>query len=323
MKILMVGEGGVSDEIRLAVPAVELTEQGHDAQWAIIRSQKDEPPSYKFDVVIFLRPGYPPLIEKARAAGAKIVIDMDDDFWSIPKTHVGYNAVGPGNAQGLAQRNECMYMADVITTASTELKTRLERFGKPVIKIPNGWTSRNSLWFHRQKHQKTALGWCGTITHREDFKLALPDINKAVRQCDFNVVIGGDPEIYRMLDKIPEKNKLFSPMVIYAAYPYMLSWMDILLAPLVDDEFNRAKSDIKLLDAGVRKIPWIASPLPQYREWGSGGIFANGTESWYSAMQILVDPKQSAEHAEAGHEKAMTREGKQIAKLWMALLNNL
>jgi hypothetical protein len=60
------------------------------------------------------------------------------------------------------------------------------------------------------------------------------------------------------------------------------------LAPLQDDEFNRAKSNIKQVDALAARIPWLASPLPEYQRMNECGrctglIVPDG--DWFEAMK--------------------------------------
>jgi glycosyltransferase involved in cell wall biosynthesis len=330
MRIIWFGEGVVTDTIRMIIPGYELKQMGYQCDHYTI-------PKVAFDsshlldhqhVAVFCRPHTSQLISKFKRQGSKIICDMDDDFWSIPKGHPGYDGVGRGNPESLKLMDDSLEQADLLTVASKELMRRLTaRFpGKPIVYIPNGWTRHNPLWTQRsQAHEKTHLGWSGSITHRADFLL----VKKALEQVTFSrrdvsIVIGGDPEIYRMLHRIPEDRKIFVPELPYTIYPQTLGYFDIGLAPLVKDQFNRAKSDIKLMEYGVKGIPWLSSTIEPYIDWGIGGYYCSNYDDWIEAINLLLDKEdRRKELGELGHQKAMTREGKNIAQMWKTVLDNL
>lgn len=61
-------------------------------------------------------------------------------------------------------------------------------------------------------------------------------------------------------------------------YLSVFSDVDIVLAPLVNDSFNKAKSELKLIEAGWNKKPVICSNMPQYKkviDLGGGFTFEN------------------------------------------------
>ena len=104
-------------------------------------------------------------------------------------------------------------------------------------------------------------------------------------------VVGGGPEVYRMFDSLPESRRLFLPIVNYEDYPYLISQIDVLINPLRNSPYNRTLTDRWLTEAGVRRIPWIASPLPSVIEWGAGGFVSDSVEERYTHLrQLVLDP---------------------------------
>jgi glycosyltransferase involved in cell wall biosynthesis len=136
----------------------------------------------------------------------------------------------------------------------------------------------------------------------------------------------GDPEIYRMFATTPEKQKLFMPMVPYELYPLMLSLWDIMLVPLLENHFNMAKSDIKLVEAGAKGIPYIASKMPVYEPWfkevgNKAGMLSTNNE-WYENIKYLVqNPEERMKMGKAGKAAAKTREMMELGKLWRAVID--
>ena len=49
--------------------------------------------------------------------------------------------------------------------------------------------------------------------------------------------------------------------------PALISEVDINLAPLVDSIFNRAKSEIKWIEAALVKVPTVASKIGAFQMW--------------------------------------------------------
>jgi hypothetical protein len=107
-------------------------------------------------------------------------------------------------------------------------------------------------------------------------------------------------------------------------YPYMIAQLDLALVPLLGNAFNLQQTDRKLMEAGVRRIPWIASPFPAAIEWGSGGLIANTQEEWHAQMRLLImDGNLRKGLGKAGRQKAMQREIKTSAKYWLPVIRDM
>jgi glycosyltransferase involved in cell wall biosynthesis len=188
--------------------------------------------------------------------------------------------------------------------------------------IPNGWSRKNALWLYRKKNVHQTIGWCGTATHRMDFNECKKAIEDLSRGMDFDIVIGGDYEIYDRIN-MPPHRKIFLPFTSYDNYPWMLGWMDIMLVPLRTDQFNLGKSDIKLVDAAAKGIPYVASDVPQYRDH-KGGIVVDTKDSWMSAIaDLLKDHDLVDRHVSEVFEFAQERENDNIALLWMKMFGEI
>jgi len=93
--------------------------------------------------------------------------------------------------------------------------------------------------------------------------------------------------------------------------------------PEEDDPFTLTKGDLPLIEAGIRKIPWLASPIPVYEDWGAGGILVTD-ENWKTAIKELAEnPTERKTLGEAGFEKAKERESTKNLQLWKEVLQEL
>jgi len=327
MRYLLLCSGTYSDSIRSGMALERFIKDNNDhVDIEYYTKHSKDMFSKHYDLVILSRPNNPKFIYPFKSKRIPVLVDIDDDFWNIPKKHVGYNHVGPGNEVAIAGIEECLKQAHAISTSTENLQIKLkEKFGDKVFIIDNGWNSDNDNWnksLIKRNDNVVNIGWAGTITHREDFKLCLNALIKITDTFkESRILIGGDPDIYLMLNNINENQKMFLPPVEYFEFPAIVGSFDILLAPLLENPFNAAKSDIKLVDAGARKIPWVASRAPNYLKWYEGGEFASTTDEWVEHISEFIRGKaRRRRYGEAGYQKALTRESKELIKLWITAI---
>lgn len=274
------------------------------------------------DLFIVCRPGMQmlSLINAAVAIGKPVIVDMDDDFYAIPRSNPAYPFIGAGCENGKyhkALREVIENPKVLLSYASPELANRYNRKGFILL---NPWDDQNPRWQAGNQYRRgVTVGWAGTNTHLEDFRLVLPALRQVMAEDEaVKVMIGGDKTIYDMFSDLPEKRKLFIPGMPYDTYPVMVQACDVWLAPLVDNHFNRAKSDIKLVDAVAARVPWLASPLPQYNDWactGSGSIVKDG--DWYDALKVATrDVNYRFVAGQQGEGVRMQRSSTVYGKQW-------
>jgi GT2 family glycosyltransferase/glycosyltransferase involved in cell wall biosynthesis len=109
--------------------------------------------------------------------------------------------------------------------------------------------------------RKFRLGWSGGMGHPGDLQILR----------DIAVILGDSVEWY-FLGMIPEgfnyDNSHILVPVPCKEYPAALFNMDLdlALAPLMDNEFNRAKSNLRLLEYGACSFATLASEIRPYKE---------------------------------------------------------
>lgn len=324
-RILFYSTGEASD-FRMRLPATWLTREGLNIEYA---AHPMRPNWEKADVIVFLRPHIAreslQTLAQCIRAGKTIVVDIDDDFHSIPPGHPGYYYCGPGNPGLLRALELAIKSATVLVVSTPALAERYGALAQSTLVIPNGWDEENPNWYKPPpKRQNLRIGWAGTATHLEDMRLIRSELIHFLRTYpEVQLAIGGDARIMDLFSPLPERQRLFLPFRPYHEYPNLLAEFDILLAPLADTPFNRAKSDVKLVEAGARCIPWVASALPAYRSWGTGGILAESPASWPDALATLVEnPDLRLQLAEAGRIHS-TQRNRLVQRLWHELIKAL
>lgn len=320
-RIQVIRANAVSD-FRMDLLHRRLVREGYDSE--IITAVPFHKAS-QFDTVICCRPGDSMLeyLRMCQIAGKRVVIDLDDDFNSIPKHNPAYPYTGAGHPNYLSRLKQTMGVpGTLVTYASPELANRYRMDG---VVIPNCYDEENEIWGLPKctAPGRLTLGWSGTTTHREDVKLILPAVKRILAAYDHvDIAISLDDQIYNEFLGLPEDRKIFLPGVPYDIYPAIFAWFDILLVPLRDTFFNRAKSDIKMVECGASRTVYVASDLPFYREWGVGGLVVpNTAEAWEEALRTLIeDEEQRKSMAAAGLEKAQTRTSKAYTDKWLEFI---
>lgn len=324
MKYLLLISGTYSDQIRSTMHINRLLIDNElTADVGYYNNLDKQVFETRYDLIVCSRPNNPEILQYFKMRKMPILVDIDDDFWAIPKSHPGYMGIGPGNKLAIDGMEKCLELADAITTSTEILKNKfIDRYGNKVFLVENGWDNSNENWTKSlfiKNPENVYIGWGGTITHRNDFNLVLNALHLITKKfSNTKIVIYGDPEIYLMINKIPENQKVFVPPTEYYLYPGVIGSFDILLAPLLENVFNDAKSDIKLVDAGARKIPWVASRSKAYLKWYEGGCFASTTNEWEEHLsEFIISHYKRKRYGEAGYQKALKRESRVIVKDWI------
>jgi glycosyltransferase involved in cell wall biosynthesis len=140
-------------------------------------------------------------------------------------------------------------------------------------------------------NHKVRIGYCGSPSHKGDFDHY---ICKALRKLKekygvqlimfgYNPISGAEDlyfpgcEVHEYLDTINNLD------------------LDIGIAPLADDEFNRAKSNLKFLEYTYCSIPTVASSVYPYKHTithNENGILIENSKQWYDELEKLVLDKR-------------------------------
>jgi len=93
-----------------------------------------------------------------------------------------------------------------------------------------------------------------------------------------------------------------------AAYQRTLNRVDIGLAPLLDDAFNKRKTPVKSLEYGMAGAAVVASPT-LYRSVVQGrGTLARTENDWHAAIEAYVTrPELRQRDSKALHEYVVSR----------------
>lgn len=308
---------------RNEIPSDALRLRGHAIkQVAIGNTFPDDLMNWP-DTVIFGRT-YPThtdpikIMRDFKKLGKRVLYDMDDDHWCVSKDNPSALVSNAHKDQYEGMIKEC----DAVITPSTVLAKKFKKyFKKEVFICPNGI---NYDMYNERPHQNAdtlKIGYMGAASHWKDLQLIGEVVSELYKKHDFLFTIYGlvgeplEAAIYTY-NKIlvnnfqPEKNAYYqSAMDFYKQLKDIRMWhvpfmppelhpktlsmcdMDIGLAPLEDNEFNRGKSSIKFYEyASVGTVTLASDVMPYNAEVDY--VAKNTFKDWYNKLEkLIVDEK--------------------------------
>lgn len=325
--VLFVGPETEATPHRQNMPAKALSKMGCKA---VVRTDFPQDGLEKFDVIIVNRPhNQPELLEGmalCKAANIPIILDIDIDCERMPLEHPLYETSGLGRRSKAQAYAAALVLADKICVSSNTLATIMHTDGYDAEMIPPGWVQDNDLWhLPTPKRHTINIAWLGHPGQIEDIANIKRMIVRVMREFpQTNLVIGAEPRAYQLFDRLPESQLLYLPPTSMEDYPYCLCQADILLAPLRNTPFNRSQSDQILMDAGIRGIPWVASSIPSFTNWGDGGLIATSLNEWHTHLrQLIMDKELREAFGEVGRLKVLDREMSNLGYAWLNMVRRV
>jgi len=201
----------------------------------------------------------------------KLVYDFDDLLWGknefqggdkfhgIPSYNFASDRVSPEMKEASL---EIMKMCDVITTSTHYLKDYVTPLvdGTPVEYLQN--TVPVYLWGRKERPPETedikkpVVVFNESPTHYSNEKKMYGDLDNAWRDWFIKAVLKDEIELHVMgglpffFEEIRSKVKIYEWLSAYQ-YPYVMKMINphFVISPLVPNEFNSSKSDIKKIEA--------------------------------------------------------------------------
>lgn len=163
---------------------------------------------------------------------------------------------------------------------------------------PKAWLSRaRRRW--RQRGQ-VLVGYAGSSSHERDLATLLPALMALMSRCPqvrfetFGLAIPTE-----LAQRWPTRVGSYGYTRDYASYQktlFELGW-DIGLCPLVDDDFNRAKTATKLLEYSACSIPALCADLPPYRDLLGEDNALLAPSDWMDQLPQWVETPQRRQAA--------------------------
>lgn len=281
-------------------------------------------------VVLFRAPFDPEFgVEKflayVRGKGARVVFDIDDLVFDpdILESIDGYKRLPddqkPSYVNGVHMYRRMMLEADVVTVPTDFLRAHVEALGKPTVVVRNSLNARQFAVAHalhgrpRAAREFVRIGYfSGSSTHQQDFKQC-EEALLALMEAHADLIL----RIVGFLDLDPSWDRFEGRVerLGFVPYPEMLRLLadcDINIAPLdTGSVFCQAKSELKFFEAGLVRVPTVASATDTFQRAISAGVdgyLADNKTQWKNALNALIEsPELRARIGSAAHETALQR----------------
>lgn len=283
--------GGVS-HVRVTEPLRALSSNpGISAQIAAPGSEAisgDEPRIFIFHRPAFVGPEGLRPIRRAIAQGYVVVCEFDDN---------------PGYIPVLNRPDVYNFTAvHAVQTSTQELADILRKDNPEVAVFPNAISSLPDICNYKNPGKLTLF--CAGLNREDDWLPMIPALNAVA-------AMAGERLHYRIVndrglfDALQTSFKSFTPLCDYETYRMLLSTSEISCMPLLDNPFNRCKSDLKFIEAAAHRVTALASPTAYgdtIVDGQTGVVFRSPAELQQKLLRIVADPDIGRTMANAARE---------------------
>lgn len=235
----------------------------------------------------------------------KIVTEIDDYLLDIPGYNIASNPY-QANSESEWVATEQIKLSDALICSTQFLADKLMQAfpNKATFVVPNSidfdvWDNvKPHVDFDKKKEGQLRIGYTGCSNHRGDLELVKEPLSAILKEF---------PHVQFIMTPQPEANRddlfmgwpdvpnigIVSKWVLIDEYPHFLAgWdLDIGIAPLLDNNFNRAKSNLRWLEYSALKVPTVASrvyPFKNSIKNQEDGFVCNSSQEWYDALKALI-----------------------------------
>lgn len=211
-----------------------------------------------------------------QVAGAKVVLEFDDYLPNIPVQNIHRKKIPQSF---VAKMRRAMERVDWLVVSTSALAEEYATFHPEIRVAQNGlyapwWKGLESA---RRTGRKPRVGWAGGSSHTGDLAVIRALVMDMKDEIEW-VFMGMRPK-----DVVCE----FHPGVSIEQYPKRLASLnlDLAVVPLEINQFNRCKSNLRLLELGACGVPVICTDIEPYRCGLPVTLVRNRYQDWAEAIR--------------------------------------
>lgn len=233
------------------------------------------------------------IINLCREQGRRIVVDVDDWLRAVVDNPAHHYA-DIYTPEIIEAFEKTVAEADRITVSTPELqKVIATELGRESVVIPNVVDAGRFKGHKRLFPTHSVIGASLGTGHREAFTPWIDPLSDVLRETgSILLLVGSD---YRALFPEDVRSKIiFSAWLEIEHLAEVQSSFDVMLAPTLDTDFYKQKSDIRVLEswaAGAVPVVGPDGPYAKLVNSGTNGYVCNDVENVYDAIKTAVEDK--------------------------------
>lgn len=269
-------------------------------------------------IVVFHRPetgGKFELAQHLKKMGKKIVFDNDDTYKDHASVKLNDYFDKERTKKGMEMLNKStdafIIEADLVTTTTEFLAEEYRKLNPNVVVLPN---CVDPFYFDEPQRNETdvvRIGMVGSIFNTSDIEIIAPIMKHYEHDKRVRLVVFALPpnrkenpivekiyqDEYKFLDSVDiEWHATVNADVYYDKLNSLK--LDMMIIPRADNYFNRAKSNLKFLEASMFEIPCIAQGFPDNKspyevnpEDAKHMVIVKENDQWIPEMEKLIADK--------------------------------
>jgi len=230
-----------------------------------------------------------PIIDERKRRRRPTIYELSDNILAL---HEGVGIKGWfSDPVNLALAFQYMKMADVVQVTGAGLADHFRFINSRIVVFENHVAELGMV--DRLPSNRVVLGWAGSSGHKQDIE-SVRDVIRQIMQIypQVNFAFMGDEETYSTLSTaLPVGRSTYTPAGTLDEYFCFLQKLDIGIAPLQDNLYNRCRSDVKFLEYASRGVVPVLSSLTPYENSvrdGENGFLYDSPQHLLSILSILV-----------------------------------
>ncbi|MFW5451317.1 MAG: glycosyltransferase [Methylophagaceae bacterium] len=225
----------------------------------------------------------------------QLIFTIDDLIHDVPEKSSVYKNIQSHFRDAKSLLRKALKYCDRVIVSTQPLADLCQGMTDDVELIPNRldgdiWLPLQSL---RNQGEKPRVGWAGAQQHQGDLELIHEVVKETAQEVDW-IFMGMCPT------EIQPYVKESYPFVSIKEYPEKLASLnlDLAIAPLEVNEFNRAKSNLRIVEYGVLGWPVVCTDVLPYQSYDAPVTrVANEKQQWLNAIRAAISDPQALQAA--------------------------
>ncbi len=244
--------------------------------------------------------------------GVPFILEFDDFLQHVsPHNEWGYPMWNPSTLH-LYRSMEMLKNSYGATVATGQLAREYFPYNPNLFVLPNYLDK--DIWdvpTTKRSDGKIRIGWAGGNAHADDLHMVSTVLQRIVKEFNGKVIfetMGMTKQELGQAFPMESSSENACPSCgfegtlhhfpgeVYTSYPQVMGsrgW-DLAIAPVIDNAFGNAKSDLKIKEYAALGIPVMASDVRPYRDAKANGApidLADTYQEWYEGLKALIGDK--------------------------------